>query len=243
MEPIFRLALRLMARFTSAYSSLVIRLEEVNNLLDIAIALERQNPVKNADKINALSRGAVVLLSSHIEGYIKEVGELTLTRIFDNSVCRSQIPDMVSYFASRDLIFEIKDTADSTKLAKKISELFSRDRSLWEQLGPHPTPISEERFNKSFSSPSIKKIYGYYRRFGYQLWKKDLARALAAEYNMTVNLIDNIVNERNKIAHGHFATTTTPADIRKWVPIVKKFCRISDQLFGDWCRKEVCSIR
>ena len=210
-----------MSRYTSAYSAFVERLNEINIILRLARQYERRNPIDNAEKINALCRSATVLLCSHIEGYTKELGELTLGRIVENGVCRSKISNLIPLYASRDLVFEIKETSDSEKLAEKIALLFARDLALWEQEGAHPQPISEDRFNKSFSSPSYQKIASYMGRFGYKTFKKDLGKALQSDFNAARNWIDHIVDIRNKIAHGDANTTKTPTDLLDALPVVK----------------------
>lgn len=232
-----------MSRYTIAYSALVERLVEVETLLGMAKALEREDAPSFSKEINALCRGSIVLLSSHLEGYTKELGELTLERIFEKSVPRSKISNLVSFHASRDIIFEIKDTSDSLKLASKIVALISRDLALWEEHGPHPEPISEERFNKSFSSPSFDKIASYIGRFGYADFKRDLGFLLKSDYAMTKNMIDHIVDVRNKIAHGDSTISKTPNDVISAIPIVKLYCRSTDDLFATWCKSSLCSIR
>lgn len=232
-----------MARYTSAYSALVVRLGEVETLLRMARGFERKNATRYAQEINALCRGAIVLLSSHIEGYTKEVGELTLAKIYEQSVCRSKISNIVSYHASHDIISGIKDTSDAEKLALKIVTFVERDLSIWEQTGPHPEPISEDRFNKSFSSPSFQKIASYINRFGYSEFKRDLSRTMKGDYLPAKNLIDHIVDIRNKIAHGDPIMSKTPTDLLETIPMVKKFCRTTDDLFAAWCKTNICSIR
>jgi len=231
------------ARYTAAYSALVIRLGEVETLLQLAKANEREDATKYAQEISALCRGAIVLLSSHIEGYTKEVGEITLSKIFEKSVCRSKISNIVSYHASRDIISEIKDTSDAEKLAQKVLNLVERDKSIWQQFGPHTEPISEDRFNKSFSSPSFQKIATYINRFGYSEFKKDLKATMQGDYLPAKNLIDHIVDVRNKIAHGDPAMSKTPSDLLETIPMVKKFCRTTDDLFAGWCKTNLCIIR
>ncbi len=232
-----------MPRYTAAYSSLISRLVEVETLAKMARNLEQNEPIKNADRINAICRGSVVLLCSHVEGYTKEIGELTLTRIFEQRICRSKISNTISYYASLDLISEIKDTGNREKTTAKIVNLINRDLPLWEQTGTHPSPISDERFNKSFASPSYTKISSYLGRFGYYDYKRDLKQNLKGDLSVTINMIDHVVDLRNKIAHGDNMVSQTPTDILNALPIVKQFCRETDTLFANWCKANLCRIR
>ena len=79
-----------MARFTVAYSSLLLRLCEVDLLLLKAKKLEVIDPKLHHKEIQALGRSATVLLSAHLEGYIKELGELLLDSLVNKSVCKTQ---------------------------------------------------------------------------------------------------------------------------------------------------------
>lgn len=232
-----------MPRYSAPYSSLVDRLVEVETILSIAKGFERKDAMLHAKKINALCRGAIVLLSSHIEGYIKELGELTLDRIHSRGICRSRVSQMVAFYVSRDRLYEIKDTSDTIKLAEKVVDFFDTEFEFWKQKGPYPVPLPEDLFNKSFASPSFDKISSYVGRFGYSAFKHDIAKSLKAEFQTSKNMIDHIVDVRNKIAHGDSSISKTPGDLFTAMEIVRKFCRIVDDLFASWCRKNLCSIR
>src|SRR4051812_17780568 len=110
----------MMARYTSAYVSFISRLVEVEILYRAAARKERQDPVSHRDEINALCRGAIVLLSSHLEAYIKELGEVTLTAIQSKAVTRSNIAAQFFFHISKDLLKEIKDTSDPIRIAEKL---------------------------------------------------------------------------------------------------------------------------
>ena len=69
-----------MSRYTPVYSSFCTRLDEVETLRQFALIREREDPIGLRREINALCRGSVVLLSSHVEAYIKELGELAVCR-------------------------------------------------------------------------------------------------------------------------------------------------------------------
>ena len=60
-------------------------------MLKMARKFESENPLGSAEKINAICRGGIVLLCGHVEGYIKELGELALTNIYEKEVCKSKI--------------------------------------------------------------------------------------------------------------------------------------------------------
>jgi hypothetical protein len=232
-----------MSRYTVAYSAFTSRLAEIETLLTMAKALEQSDPIANALKINAICRGAIVLLCSHVEGYTKELGELTLAKLSEQRICRSKIPNTVAFHISKNFIAEIKDTADTSKIADHIFNLIDSDLSFWSSSGPLEEQIPEDRFNKGFASPSFKKISAYLRRFGYADYKRDLGFKLNGDFQVCKTLIDHMVDTRNKIAHGNPTTSKTPSDLIDAVQTTRLFCRATDDVFASWCRANLCTIR
>lgn len=191
-----------MARFTSAYSEFVARLDEVESLRRTAALNERKDPVGFRDEINALSRGAIVLLCGHLEAYIKELGEIALDSMVEKKVPRAQLSSRFYYHISQDLLKEIRDTSDPNKVADKVFAFINSDLEYWSKDGPFPQPVPVDRFNKGFANPAFKKIVKYFNRFGYNSYKNDLADRLKANYHPTVTMVEHLVDTRNKIAHG-----------------------------------------
>jgi len=209
----------------------------------MAKELEATDAVGNAEKTRAVCRGAIVLLCSHIEGYIKELGELTLAQLYEREICRSKIPHLVAYHVSKDLVSSIKDTSDTTRLATQLFDLINRDLPYWQSEGPIGSPFSEERFNKGFASPSFNKIASYFGRFGHVDYKRDLGFILAGDYATCKTLINHIVDIRNKIAHGNPSLSKTPSDLLDAASTVQVFCRSTDDVFAKWCKQNLCPIR
>ena len=69
-----------MTKYSRAYSGLIPRLVEVEHLTRSAARLERLGAVANRPLIDAQCRGAIVLLNSHLEAFVKELGEVALDR-------------------------------------------------------------------------------------------------------------------------------------------------------------------
>lgn len=212
-------------------------------MLKMARKFESENPLGNAEKINAICRGGIVLLCGHVEGYIKELGELALTNIYEKEVCKSKISPLLAYYASKDHIDKIKDTSSADTIAETLAEMFATQFHLWGDSGPIAAPISEDLFNRGFASPSVKNISKYLGRFGYRHYKRDLERQIKAEVGVFTTSVNHLVDTRNKIAHGDRGTSKTPSDILEIVKIVHKFCRATDDVFAKWCREKICSIR
>ena len=232
-----------MARFTAAYSSFVLRLDEVEILRKAAARKEREDAISHRCEINALSRGSIVLLSSHLEAYVKELGELALDSLTANNIPRRGLADGFFYHLSKDLIDEIMDSSEPEKISGKIFDFLARDHALWSKSGSFPTQVTSERFNKGFSNPSYKKIKAYFNRFGYSDFQRDLSATLRGEYLTVVNMIDHLVHVRNKIAHGDPAATKTPHEVSDMANLVRRFCQVTDSVFSAWWKSKYCVIR
>jgi len=232
-----------MSRYTSAYSSFLERLGEVEIFVRVASGLEKRNAVGARDEIRAYCRGAVVLLSSHIEGYVKDLGELILDRIHDRSVHRSRLVPRFFYEISKSRFDEIKDTADPAGIATKVFEFLANDAEIWDTTTPFPFPVPADRFLKGFSNPSVDKICAFAGRFGYGELRRDLRRSLKSDFLVYEAAINNIVGTRNNIAHGNLSANSTPSDVFLMVSRAKVFCREVDDAFAAWARVAICTIR
>jgi hypothetical protein len=232
-----------MPRYTVAYSSFLTRLSEVETLRDLASDQESIDPIAFSASINALCRGTIVLLSSHVEGFIKELGELTLERVQSRRVARVGIVPQFFYHLSKDKLIELRNASQPETIADKVFEIFGRDIDLWSKIGPFPRVLPAELFNKGFANPAFTKIRAYLNRFGYNTFANDLAALLVANYQPTINMVNHVVELRNKIAHGDTAVTETPADLAEMIRLVRTFCRSTDDVFARWCRASLCTIR
>jgi hypothetical protein len=232
-----------MARYTTAYSSFIARLVEIEILLRFARKKERSDPVGLRHEINALCRGAIVLLSSHLEAYIKDLGELAMDSLHSQAVPRSKIASKFFYHISKSFFDEVQATTDPGKLADRLFSFINDDLGYWEKTGVFPVPIPVDRFNKGFSNPAFSKINSYLKRFGYPTYERDLAQALQAQFHVTKNMVDHLVDMRNKIAHGDPSATKTPNDVTDMMTSIRSYTSATDAVFAGWWKTTFCTIR
>jgi hypothetical protein len=232
-----------MSRFTSVYSEFLSRLDEVETLRRSAARMERKAGPRLGNEIRAQCRGAIVLLSGHLEAFIEELGELALDSLYERQVPRDHIAAAFFYHCSKGIIEEIRGTSDHEKIASKVFAFVQDDAPFWCRTGPFPQPISVERFNAGFSNPKVKKVAAYFNRFGYRAYNGDLKRALQAEYQPVVAAVDHLVDVRNDIAHGDWNATETPADLKAIMLMVRRYCAVTDGAFATWWKSQFCAIR
>jgi hypothetical protein len=232
-----------MSRYSVVYVNFLTRIYEVELLRRRAAALERADPYSSGKDINALCRGALVLLCSHLEAYIKELGELALERLVDRAVCRSKISEQFFYHISKDIFDQIARTDQAERISPKVFHFVTRDSKYWKRSDAFPNLIHSERFNKGFSNPNFKKIKSYFRRFGYITYENDINARLTQDASTTINMINQIVATRNLIAHGDPSATKTPTDLKSIIAISTTFCRTTDDVFCTWFKSNLCSLR
>ncbi len=232
-----------MPRYTGAYSGFLKRIPEVIDLQKFAEKSSGSGRLDDVPKASALCRSGVVLLSSHIEGYIEDLGEIALERIYTRRLKKAELSSSFLYFCSKDIISQIKGTGDSRTIAKKIKQLFQRDWDIWGDGIVFTQPLPSERFLWNFANPTTDKIKKFFSRFGYTSFDQDMARLLTRNYLPCKNMVDQVVYQRNKIAHGDPIVTSTPIDLAAMIRLVRLFCRATDQVVATWFTSKRCPIR
>ena len=233
-----------MARYTKAYSSFVNSVGEVETLCSLARRSELRDPMGRRAEIGALVRGGIVLLSSHVEAYIRELGEAAITSLHAKGVPRKELPSGFFYHVSRELLTSMRDSTDPERIADWMFEFLGSDHvEYWSRCGPFPLPIATEGFSRGFSNPKFDRVCNYFNRFGYSEFRKELGRSLKGSFRITTNSIDHLVDTRNAIAHGNRDERKTALETRDLIASAREFCRSTDVLFASWWRDQYCSIR
>ena len=234
-----------MARYTTAYSKFVKNLREVEALNKLAKEHADDKVLLNGSQAvrDALCRSAIVLLSSHIEGYIENLVELILFKIVEKRIPKTKLSLIFLYYLSKDLLVSICETESPYKVSKKVKKLFSRDYFIWSDNEFFCEDLQIDLFISEFSSPRFKRINKFFARFGYQEYSRDLRRNLKSKYDPCMNMVDNVVDQRNKIAHGDVSTTSTPKDLEDMLDLIYLFCRSTDEVVGNWFSELDCPLR
>jgi hypothetical protein len=233
-----------MTRYTSVYNDFIARLGEVEVLRGKAAILERSSAsLRHGAEISALSRASVVLLSSHIEAYIKELGEHTLDCAHKSMVPRSKMSQQFFYYVSRQHIDNVRVSSDPEAIAANVQVLFDKELPHWHGVGPIHGPISSQNFNSGFANPTFDKVKAYFARFGYKDFRLDFMRACKARGIILETALNSIVLTRNDIAHGNPTATKTPGEVKEMIFAAKEFCRTVDDIFSRWCKRSLCKIR
>jgi len=233
-----------MARFSKAYSDLIVRLHEIDAILSMSTQLQISRPItRNFNLSNTLYRSGILLLCSHLEAYVEDLACLAIANIAQRSIQKSAMSLAFRYHLSSDLITPIRDANDPEVIAKHIVALFCRDGHIWDNSSTFARRLSGDKFIRGFSGPSHKRVSRFFGRFGYREFGRDLARVLPGHVQLCIAMVDHLVDQRNKIAHGDLHSYGTPADLRGIYSLVKLYCRHTDIIVGDWFRGKGCAIR
>lgn len=233
-----------MAAYSKAYSSLILRLREIETILSMAKVTDKNlKPLDSRLPVDSLCRSGVVLLCSHIEGYVENVGSLAVARIGTKNMPKGKMPPAFRYHLSRDLIVRVKQSDNPGTIAAKLDELMARDANVWDKTPHLSDPLASEIFVGNFSTPKHERISDFFGRFGYSNFHHDLSRRLTQQGPACKNMVDQVVDQRNKIAHGDRVTTGSPNDLENMLKLVKVYCRALDNVVGDWFRSIGCPIR
>ncbi|MBK8458404.1 MAG: hypothetical protein IPL47_15910 [Phyllobacteriaceae bacterium] len=232
-----------MTRFTESYGSFIERKREVVILANSAARQLKLEVREEQFEANAMCRGAVVLLSSHLEAYIKELGELVIDRIYERKVGREKIPVQFYFHISKEKIEAIFDSRDPQKIAAKMFDFIGSEINHWSRDGNFPVQIPASDFNKGFANPAFDKIKKYFNRFGFEGFEAAFKRKQKGNSLIVINTINHLVETRNNIAHGDPLATKTPVKVKDLVDKVTIFCRTTDEIFANWCATEYCAIR
>ena len=203
-----------MARYSSAYSELVRRLREIELILSMAQSFDRMAPTPpNPARVNALCRSGVVLLCSHVEGYVERMGTLAIERVATSKVPKSALGMSFRYHLSRNLIDAIRDSVRPEIIARNMTAFLNQDGDIWDDTTNFADPLPSHIFVRRFATPNHENISNFFDRFGFDKFDRDLARFLQRDYTASKNMIDDVVDQRNKIAHGDFVTAGAPTDL------------------------------
>ena len=231
-----------MTRYSPAYSDLIVRMKEVQAIVSMARSFGQPTPSDLA-RSRTLGRSGVVLLCSHIEGYIEFLGNLAITRIGKSSVPKASIAPSFRYHLSRDLIDAIRMSTDPNAIAVRLDSLLQRDLRIWDDSTEFVDPLPVESFNRTFSTPRHINIRRFFGRFGYTNFERELASRLRENYDPCRNMVDRVVSVRNSIVHGDALAEVTPTELEEMRELVTMYCRNTDDVVGDWFKNKGCVLR
>lgn len=222
-----------MPRLSTAFKRLETRLDEVHHLNLVAKKyIQLKSIINDPDKsahTNALVRAATVLLSSHIQGYIEDLSDVVLNRLVEDNIGSHHVPDSLRFHAAKTAIKELKE-ADNYSAIKKIREFNVTYDDILRLSGPVSPDFLGSEYKDGFGNPTVKEISRFFGRFGLNDFLGQMGKRLKSEWPIVENAVNQIVDRRNKIAHGDIQATLTVLELSQYIKLSRKFASSTDRV-------------
>lgn len=212
---------------SDALKSLLAGIEEVRDL-------QAANPtppggLPNRPKVvRAINRGSVVLLSSHLERYLRGLNEEAVNVIDAATIGGSALPETLRLQHSKIPIDELAD-AQWDNRAAMLSQLVVKDGWLW---GSTPKAnLEHDRLLRWMRSPSPNRALRMFQLWGVSDIFSAITRQPHTRQRMWLKL-EELVDKRNDIAHGDSGAEATYQDITSYVAVVRTFCMRADGILS-----------
>ncbi len=150
----------------------------------------------------ALNRSAVVLCCAHLEGFAGDLFREAFEFLVNQKPNAARVPSEVRLLALRPLAESVRDTSDPTRAERRLRKLVTAALSLGHPARQiKPGDIDYGIVLRQFSSPAPAAINKLFLHLGMRavLGKISLRNRKPERVR---RLINDLVERRNKIAHG-----------------------------------------
>ncbi|WP_346354990.1 MAE_28990/MAE_18760 family HEPN-like nuclease [Azotosporobacter soli] len=210
------------------------RQREVFGLLKVSRKAYPEVTLRNLSALKPIYRGAIVLLYSHLEGYIEDVIEESVEYLNRACIKSNQLPGRLKIANCEKVIAEISATTDPVKKEQLIEALIINNYPFWSDGELPPAKLEADFLTSDFANPSPRKIEKLLKKMG-------IEKIFSEMFNLGFNKrrvgtlstkIEALAEIRHDIAHGNFATACTDDDLIDYLKSVKLFCRCLDAKIG-----------
>lgn len=211
---------------SAALAALELGLQEVEDL-------QRANPTpvrlpSRPKVVRAINRASVVLLSSHLERYLRAVVDEAVSHVNAQGVAADRLPLMLRLQHSRQSAEDLA-LAQWTNREELLTRFAATDAWLW---GGMPRgELAADRLLSGMVSPkpnSIKRLF--------EMWGiGDIFGAITRKAHVRGRLwmkVGELVDKRNNIAHGDTTVAATHNDIVGYLSATRRFCVRVDRAFS-----------
>ena len=247
-----------MGRYSSSYSEFCTALKEVNRIYLLSKKMERElekskrvrsykSPFGDksllTENMNALCRAAAVLLSGHIEGYVKSLLDIICFNVITQDVDGEEYSEETEFHAIEDLFDGLRKTRDAVKIVRKLGIISQRLALIREPSAGSTQGLEPKAFLKGFSAPYPENIYSVFRKFGFTSLRGDMGRVLQGDFAIIEPSVRTLVEFRNDIAHGDLSRTLLPSEVGLHLQHAQKFVRTLDDCLCHWFNSKGCGLR
>jgi len=201
------------------------RLLEVNSLLAADPTRTGKIPL-NPELTGAINRASVVLICSHIQGYVEDLIAELADAIAAGAPVIQPIPVGLIDVHITSLLADIVASTGQRRegaIRRLVDEVAPR----W-SAGTAITPglLDTQMIISDFGNPWPTQIRRVFRRFGIT----DIFRTIAPQrHHVLTQVLDEIVGKRNEIAHGRLSVSSTRADVQRYKRTAATVCERIDR--------------
>ncbi len=196
---------------------------EVVDLLSCA----RPGAMKLAQQ-KALGRAAIVLITSHMERYLRAVNEELVDCLVASNVIGEVLPEGIRLLHSKVPIEEIEPVQWDNRSGKLV-DFVETDAWLWS--AGNSGQLKHRRLLSWMKSPKPASLVRYYKYWGIEDIFKAITRKSATRSDLWFR-IKEVVDKRNNIAHGDASASATFSDVRKYIVAVTSLCDRADRILA-----------
>lgn len=213
--------------YSNAWIDFNIKLREIFILLDNCTNKNGRLQIvrKNINRDNAICRGIIVLITSHLEGYFESLIADVIKCFTINGIKMGDIPESLKVKMLSDEVSNIRN--------ENVQQVWNGIKTISSSVLVNDTricsigDIDEQIITRDFGQPGSKKIRKLLNYIGIDnIWSK-----VNANLSINVNqVIDQLVLKRNKIAHGDAIESATSSDIRQIIKDIKNITKTIDKI-------------
>lgn len=183
-----------------------------------------------------------MLLVGHVQGFIEDLSDLLIDRLIFNSVPASKLPDRFRFSNLKHEIEELKQQPDPDKTVKKLRHIYTNQYAILDNQRNIDQYAVSEQYKDGFGNPNHREIKKHMNKFGFIEFEGWMKARLKAQYLVTENALNFMVDKRVKIAHGDHQATLTTKELNDYSKLVRKYCASADMVTCRYFRRLGCTF-
>lgn len=198
------------------------RIKEIIIIQEMRQGITLKESSEERNQENAINRASIVMLCSHVEGYMEDILEEFIGSIRESGVDCKRIPTILKVMLCKPGLKSLNNS-DQNVLARRIPDFIKNYEAIWwseEKMDSERFPEFIRR-DWQIGNPWPDVILTYLEKIGIGDFWDDSNRTLKGD-------LQTLVDKRNLIAHGHFEATATRDDVNRYVESAKKLVDFLD---------------
>ncbi len=176
-----------------------------------------------------MNRAAIVLLCAHFEGFLEDIFRESVASMEDAHVRSSDVPKVLVIGALSEEARRLGQSRDLDERVATLQKLVTRIRPFADPAHPmQKGEIDTKPITRSLENPSTDKIKALFSNLGLPDIMDGVSWRSAGNQSVRRN-INELVELRNKIAHGEREVPVVWADVDRYRKYVVGSARILDR--------------